>query len=272
MRILTGPLLAMLTDLTHTAGKDRDLPGLMAIELHTGRGEVGAEPGRTDVLAGASTNRFCAGHTYVPCDGQLLHPVLLPITEAKAIIAVFKEAAKNRLHAVVVHHDPGGDGHAGTLRLSEDPNLIDDGLQLRVSLGDLDEFPLSIYRLIGRQLRTVVPDKAGVEHDPTVRSDYSPSVLRPFVEVAKRRGEPLRVYRTHQFEALHVQIGNSYRGMAMPVAQDPDKAYDGDPDRPDADVYLPDGVDIPEPPAQGAPAEPDGPDLFEADDTELVDA
>jgi len=273
MRVLTGPFLAMLADLAHTAGKDRELPGLMAIELHTSRGTVGDEPGRTDLLAGASTDRFCAGHTYVACDGQLGGPVLVPTDEAKAIVDVFKRAGRNPLHAVTVHHDTGADGAAGTLRIAEDPNLIDDGLELRVTLHALDEFPLSIYRLIGRAQRAVVADKAGVEQPPTVRSDFSPGVLRPFVEVAKRRREPLRMYRTHQYEALHVQIGAAYRGMAMPVAPDPDKPADGDPDRPDAEVHLPDGVDIPEPPAPGQqPDAVDDPDLFAEPDDELVDA
>lgn len=244
MRVFTQNLLAVLSDLAHTAGKDPDLPGLSAIELHTGRGEYGDDAGRTDLLCGASTDRFTAGHTYVPCDGQLHRgPILIPAHDATAIVSVFKTAAKDKNHAVEIHHD------GGTLRISEDPNLIDAGLSLRVSLHPIDEFPLGVYRLLAREQRINVPRQAGPDAPmrdvPAVRrTDLEGAVLEPFVKVAKRRKRQLRVYRTHQHEALMVQIGDSYRGMLVPVRQDPDAPAAGDQYRPDAPVHAP---ELPDP-------------------------
>lgn len=258
MRVFTKHLLTLLTDLTETAAKNPDLPGLAGIELHTGRGEYGTDPGYTDLLCGASTNRYSGAHAYTSCDGQLAGgPILLPVAGAKAIIDVFKTAAKekNPLHAVELHHD------AGILRISEDPNLVDDGLSLRVVLGDLDEFPLTVYRLLSRELRTVVTNRDGRTETAAPLSTVSADVLAPFVRVAKRRGELLHVYRTHQAEPWQVQIGDDYRGVIQTLRLAEDSYRDRD--RPDAVVHAPDGMPpLPDPEPAPAAADPDQTELL----------
>lgn len=262
MRIETRELLAVLTDLLATV--EPKLPRSAVVELHTGRGHYGDEPGVLTLLCGASTTGHAAGHTYTPCDEPLPGgPVLLAHHDAKAICDVFREAAKTKdpVHSVEVRRD------GNTLHVREDPNLIDDGLSLSFSLAEADRFPLTVYRTLAREQRADVGDLP-----PATRTDLTRGVLEPFVKVAKRRGDYLRVYRTHQAEIVHVQIGEHYRGVLLPAKP----SAEGDHERPDADVHAPDGVDIPDPEhAAGEVADPDAAmadGLFGADDAELVDA
>jgi hypothetical protein len=64
-RRITGIVVDLLGDLTHTAGSD----GMATAGrlLHTARGyaEPG-EPGKATLLVGTSTNTYVAGHTWTP--------------------------------------------------------------------------------------------------------------------------------------------------------------------------------------------------------------
>ncbi len=245
VRVLTSSLLGMLTDLVHTADRTAEAGVVGSVLLHTGRGYHGAEPGRVELLAGASTDRYCAGHTYAPCTGQLhAGPTLWSLRDAKTTIAVFK-AARGRdpanMHAVEIHRSDG------EITIREDPNLIDEGVSL--SFGELEAFDyparalyevldtrpdpavtvVSIQSLAGSSLQRVAP---------TARTDVSARVLDPFSRVAKRRGELIQVYRHHQHRPILVQIGETYRGLLLPWR--PVDKVTGDEDHPDAELCPPD--------------------------------
>lgn len=235
MRILTSQLLGLLTDLLRTAHPDADAGAVSGILLHTARGHHGSEPGALELLAGISTTRRIAGHTYTPCAGQLVAPTLWPRAQVRSAITVFK-AARGRdprnQHAVEIH--AGG----GEVEIREDPNLIDDGI--RLTFGELDaaDFPArSAYQLLRTEFTTDYHDPDDRLVPPSALTHHHAGDLVPFLAVANRRGEALRLYRRHQFRPQLVQIGDSYRGILAAVIP---ASSDFDPERPDATVYPPD--------------------------------
>jgi hypothetical protein len=234
VRILTGALIGVLSDLIQTADRGPEAGVMGSVLLHTGRGHHGAEPGKVELLAGVSSDRHVAGHTYTWCTGQLRQPSLWNVRDARSVITVFKAARgkdKQGTHAVEIRVVDG------EVSIREDPNLIDDGVSLAFGEGDAGHYPApTLYRILDApQPSTVVRD--GLFVDAVARTDLIGEVLSPFVKVAKRRGEVLRVYRTHQHVPLLVQIGETYRGMLAPYRHDDDG---GDAERPDADLHAPD--------------------------------
>lgn len=234
VRILTGALLGVLSDLILTADRGPEGGVMGAVLLHTGRGHHGAEPGRVELLAGVSSDRHVAGHTYTWCTGQWRAPTLWSVRDATSVITVFKAArGKDKLgtHAVEI------DVIDGEVQIREDPNLIDDGVSLSFGEGDAGQYPArTLYRVLdAEQPATIVRDGVFVDAGP--RTDLLGSVLTPFVKVARRRGHALSVYRTHQHVPLLVQIGETYRGMLAPYR---DAEADGDDERPDAGLHPPD--------------------------------
>ncbi|AEA27880.1 hypothetical protein Psed_5753 [Pseudonocardia dioxanivorans CB1190] len=238
MRIKTSQLIAVLQDLIRTAGNDPELPTLNAILLHTTRGHHGAEPGQVELFAGVSTNRYCVGHTYTWCSGQLSGPSLWSVRDAKNVVSVFKAARgkdKHDVHAVEIVRS------AGEIVIREDPNLIDEGVSLAFGERDAGDFPArGVYRHLDiEQPTTKLEVDAGVSRfvDATPATDISPSVLAPFLAVANRRGEPVRLYRTHQWVPILVQMGEAYRGVLMTVRTDDPVEHQ---ERPTSDLYPPD--------------------------------
>jgi hypothetical protein len=247
VRVQTGALLGLLADLVHTAAKDPDAGAIGSVLLHTGRGAVGDEPGTTDLLCGGSTDRYVAGHTYTSCAGQLTGgPTVWAVRDVKSVVAVFKASAKDENHSVEITRD----GLLVTVR--EDPNLFDDGLRLSFAQGSLADYPgLSLYRNLDRHTADRV-DTDGVTVDALARTDLGSSQLDAFVKIAARRKTVVQLYRTHQAEAILVQIGGDYRGVLMPSQYEPD----GDERRPAAEVHLPDLEELARlsnPPGNGEP-------------------
>lgn len=241
VRVLTSTLLGVLADLVQTADGGREAGPLGAVLLHTTRGHHGAEPGALELLAGVSSDRHTAGHTYAPCAGQLVEPTLWSLRDVRAVMSVFA-AARGRdpknSHAVEIHRS------AGEITIREDPNLIDEGVSL--SFGELDagEYPArSLYRILDTQQRTRIPAPGTPPGGPlewlyaTPRTDLAGARLRGFLTVARRRGELLQVYRTHQHVPVLVQIGGTYRGVLLPWRP---AEVAGDEQRPDAELYPPD--------------------------------
>jgi S-DNA-T family DNA segregation ATPase FtsK/SpoIIIE len=262
VRVQTRSLLALLADLSHTAAKDPDAGAVGGILLHTGRGEIGDEPGRTDLLAGASTDRFVAGHTYTACAGQLSGaPTLWALRDVKSVIAVFKAPAKaDEMHAVDITRD------GPLITIAEDPNLFDDGLKLSFAQMPVEDYPAAgVYRNLDRETADRVENQGGRLVESLPRTDFAPSKLDAFAKVAARRGCPLQLYRTHQAEAILVQIGGTYRGVMTPSRYEPD----GDERRPDAEVHVPDldALETQQKPAQPEPPAASGrPGLFLVED------
>lgn len=237
MRVLTRALMGFLSDLIHTADRDPEAGPLGAVLVHTGRGSMGVTPGEQDLLCGASTDRFVAGHTYIGADGQLpAGPSLWSVRDCASLIAVFKASAKrDEFHAVVVTR-------VGQLvTVAEDPNLFDDGLSLSFAQLPLSAFPgPMLYQHLDRTTATEVQTESGSMESALPRTDVSAPLVASFAKIAERRRMPVRMYRTHQREAILVQIGPHYRGVLMPARYEPD----GDERRPDAEVHSPDIGDL----------------------------
>lgn len=274
MRISTSKLLGLLGDLVLTAGTDPDVPGINTVLLHTTRGHHGAEPGLVELLAGASTNRFVAAHSYVPCVGQWAAPSLWRVRDIKSVITVFKAARgkdKHDLHAVDVTRS------GGEVTIREDPNLVDDGVHLSFAELDATEFPArSVYeRILDAEQPAALPvtdPETGTLSfvDAVPATTLSADVLAPFLKVAKRRSGVLRVYRTHQHVPLLVQIGEDYRGTLMPVRTN-DGMGSADPQRPDAPLYPPDLAELQDPVWMSEAAETDAEDESSAPQLRLVE-
>lgn len=237
-RVDTTDLINLLTDLLATADMAAEAGAVGSVLLHTTRAQLGAEPGRTDILAGLSTDRSVAGHTYVQCTGQLAAPMLWPVRDAQSAIAVFKASAKrDEHHAVEIHRD------GPLITISEDANLFDDGLSLTFAAGDPSAYPgPRIYRTLMKPTRDIIElgtDPIKVAH-ALPRTDIRQTALVAFSKVSKRRGMPVELYRTHQNEPVHVQIGHAYRGLLMPL----EYHADGDERSPAAEVHAPDLAEL----------------------------
>jgi S-DNA-T family DNA segregation ATPase FtsK/SpoIIIE len=238
VRITTGALLGVLADLVQTADGGPDGGVMGAVLLYSTRGHHGAEPGAIELLAGVSSDRYTAGHTYTPCSGQLGAPTLWSLRDVRAVLSVFKAARgkdAHNAHAVEIRRS------GGEIVIREDPNLIDEGVSL--SFGELDaaEYPApALYRLLDAaqpSVRVSVQDGRPVTVHATPRTDLPPSRLRGFSAVARRRGELLQLYRSHQHVPVLVQVGGTYRGVLLPW-RPVDTA--GDEQAPDAELYPPD--------------------------------
>lgn len=260
VRILTGALLGMLSDLIQTADRGDEAGIMGGITLHTSRGGFGDQPGLSDLLAGVSSDRYVVGHTYFWCTGQLSAPTWWSIQNARNVLSVFKAArGKDPQNTHAVELERMGNGE---ILIREDPNLIDEGVSLSFSEGDVSEYPApTLYRLLDEKLPpTLIRDGKFV--DPVPRTQVIAQVVVPFTKVALRRREIIRLYRTHQDARVLVQIGESYRGLLMPY-----RAVDltGDVDHPDADVHAP---DLSDPIWRRPRPASDSPD---ADDAQLLD-
>lgn len=237
VRIATRSLIGLLSDLIQTADVDPEAGVMGSVLVHTGRGGLGDEPGEVDLLCGASTDRFVAGHTYGRCNGQLGGgPTLWAVRDCRSVIAVFKSSAKkDEFHAV----DIAREGQLVTVR--EDPNLFDDGLALSFAQLQLADYPAPmLYRNLDRTTADRVEGPSGDMEEAVARTDVGSGQLDSFVKVAARRKCTLQLYRTHQREAILVQIGDHYRGVLMPARYEPQ----GDERRPGAEVHSPDMDDL----------------------------
>ncbi|MFC5993527.1 hypothetical protein ACFQE5_04765 [Pseudonocardia hispaniensis] len=238
VRVLTSSLLGVLADLARTADTGPDAGQFGAVLLHTCRGHHGAEPGKLELLAGASTDRHTAGHTHTPCSGQLGEPTLWSLRDIKSVITVFK-AARGRdphnTHAVQIHRS------GGEITIREDPNLIDEGVSLAFGELDAGDYPApGLYTMLGAAPPgAVVLGAGGLQLVPaTPRTAIPYERLVPFTAVARRRGDIVQLYRHHQHARILVQIGDAYRGVLAPVRL-VDEAV-GDETAPDTELYPPD--------------------------------
>jgi hypothetical protein len=234
IRIATGHLVALLVDLTHTAAADAALGPTAGILLHSEHGHIGAEPGKTALLAGTSTNGRAAGHTYSACSGHL-PPMLWRIDDVRAVLAVLRPRLKDdREHVTEIHRE--GD----TITVGEDPDLFGESLRVVFPAGPIDEFPHGVWSLLSEvHLRTATRDETGSTIPPAApRTDIAPDVLEPFLKVARARKSPLEIYRYHQRYPLLIAIGDNYRGVALPIRWTDDNDRDAGA-APDGDVYVP---------------------------------
>lgn len=206
VRIPTHELVGLLTDLALTAADPADSGATAGILLHTARGYAGGSPGATDLLVGTSTDGIVIGHAHTGCAGQT-EPMLWPLADVRAVIAVLKPLAKDKNHGVELSHADD------TIKVAEDPDLFGEGLTLTFTGYAVDEFPLDGVRSQLAEVRMSPPEGSA---PAAPRTDFHPSRLAPFLAVAKRRNVVLEMYRHHQRLPVTVQIGQEYRGVVSP--------------------------------------------------------
>lgn len=208
LRIPTKHLVGLLTDLAHTAASPEVGEATAAILLHTTRGYAKGDPGKTDLLVATSTDGVFVGHAHIECYGQI-RPMLWPISEVNAVVAVLKPLAKITEHAVEISRE--GD----TISVAEDADLFGGGLKLTFASLDPADFPTDGVHGLLTEIRTTPADNTAPA--PAPRTDFSPSRLAPFLKIAARRGEILQLFRYHQRLPVTVQIGSAYRGIVRPL-------------------------------------------------------
>jgi hypothetical protein len=234
IRCKTGVLVGMLTDLLCTApSKPDDTDAvLFTVVMFTERGHLGAEPGRVDLLVGASTDSYVAGHAHMPCIGQWHGgPMLWSVPDTVAALAVLKAlGGRAEEHEVELTRD-----HRG-VTIAEDPDLFDEATALTIRVSSPDDYPLvGLFATLAYDPPAqVVRDGAVIQALP--RTDWATARLAPFLKIAGRRRQLLSVYRWHQDTPVLVQVGDRYRGAARPMSYEP-SAADGH--RPSAEIYPP---------------------------------
>jgi DNA segregation ATPase FtsK/SpoIIIE-like protein len=229
IRVETSRLIEVLIDLSHTA----DEPGMTcgSILLHTASGYADSgEPGRSSLLVGTSTDKFAVGHTWCVASGSC-EPMLWGINDALATVAVFKPQTKgNPDHSVEIRRE------GNEITVQEDPDLLGEGLQLKFTLADLNDFPRALWNVL---------DQSGLDPARTTervpRVDLAPARLVAFSKIAARRKASIETYTYHHSQTVLVQIGPSYRGALVPVRwADDDANLIKDGYAPSTDLYTPD--------------------------------
>lgn len=204
IRIPTGDLIALITDLAGTVGSKEQGPATASILLHTDRGYgIPTEPGKNDLLVGTSTNRVAIGHTYVTCYGQEAEPMLWPIDDALGVVAYFKPRARdNKDHAVQITRE------GEHVIVQEDGDLFDDGGQVTFTVADLMQYPRGMWELL-----TSIPIATKRFR---ARLDMHTGSWAPFMAVAKRRNSVIETYRYTETGPILIAIGEKYRGAVTP--------------------------------------------------------
>lgn len=212
IRVATKDLIGLLATLAHTAADLPELGAVAGILLHTTRGYLGDEPGKSGLLVGTSTDTRVIGHTSVLCSGSG-EPMLWPIGEVGAAIKVLQQMSKkDSEHRVEILRD------GQQVTLAEDGNLFGAGASFTFDLGDAGKYPRHVWRMLSdAHLRPVVKDPDSGEPIPVgVRTDVAGAALAPFLAVAKARKECIQLVRHHQRLPVQVVIGHNYRGAFRP--------------------------------------------------------
>jgi hypothetical protein len=238
--ITTERLLNLFRVLMPTVNRKNHGAGIPGVLLHTARGEYGSEPGRTTLLAGTTSNGLGAGHTVIPCDGQL-EPTLITLDDVATLRAwLGPRAKKNAEHSVEITRD------LTSITVAEPPDLFDQADEVTLHVKDLDDVPRGLWDLLdpANVFELGAPDNVHGQALPnTHRVDITADMLLPFLTVGKMLGEEVQLYQQHSQRPILVQIGGSYRGVLTPRRWGADLR----PDRvriegaaPDGPVHAPD--------------------------------
>jgi hypothetical protein len=231
IRILTRNLLSLLDDAVLTAQAEPGAAGCAGVLLHSARVDEGSEPGGTTCLFATSTNGKVAGHGRTGAEGNL-SPTLLPIKYVNALRGSLKKllTKENRENHIT---DLRRDGLQ--LEVAEDDDLFGSGFSQRLDYGDLDDWPRSVFHMLGSAYLTAPKDRKPVEN----RTDLPVSKLAPLVTIATRHNQDLSLFRVHQATPIHAQIGNFYRAVFSPSAGWNEGSI-ADGASPEVGVYAPD--------------------------------
>lgn len=240
VRVQTGWFVSMLTDLVCTAASDPDEGALAGVLLHSARGSIGLEPGRTSVLVGTSMDGRCVGHTYMHAQGAL-PPMLWGIDDVRAVIATCAPWCRgDKTHAIRIRRE----GDQITVQEDRQPALFGgevDARSISFPLRDVTEYPDGVFGLLANASRRGTP--LGEDKRPAAvvaRTDIPPAALTAFVKIAARRKELLRQYRWHQWLPIVVEIGDTFIGAIFATRWEDADQHDGH--EPGVDVF---GVRLP---------------------------
>lgn len=221
--IATVNLHGILNDALQTAETDPEAsaPG---IHMATYREAYGDQPGKTDLLAVTSTDRFVVGHTTIPVAGQIV-PSVWPVDAAKTAALICKQliTTHGKEHTVdlevvemVPERDVSGDDkaeHPGyVVTLSETPALFKADTEFQFHADHESKFPVEGMRQI---LTGSTQSETGKYDGP--ETQWNARVLAPLTIIAKRRKHPMRFFRSPDRRAHLVQIGPYWLGAAMPL-------------------------------------------------------
>lgn len=217
LQVRTKDLIGLLQALVHTAASEPDEGSIHGVLLHTARGYATDEPGKSGLLVGTSTDTTVVGHTWTPAAGDV-RPMLWPLGEVRAVIGVLRQMSRNdKEHCVDIRAD--GD----QVTVEEGATLLGAGASYTFDAGDASVFPPVWRVLADAPIRPAgVRDEDGREVPAGLRTVVTPSLLAPFVAIAKARNEQIEVYRYHQRLPVLIAIGSNFRGALMPIKQPDD--------------------------------------------------
>lgn len=238
--ITTDRLLSLFRTLMPTANRKNHGGGIPGVLLHTARGEYGAEPGRTTLLAGTTSNGLGVGHTIIPCEGAL-EPTLITLDDVATLRAwLGPRAKKNAEHSVEISRD------LTSITVQEPRDLFDQADELTLHVKDLDDVPRGLWDLLDpvNVFALGAPDNVHGQALPdTPRVDITADMLVPFLTVGKMLGEEIQLYQQHSQRPILVQIGGAYRGVVLPRKWGMDLRPDRvliEGEKPDGPVHAPD--------------------------------
>lgn len=245
VQVRTKDLVGLLQALVHTAAGEPDEGSIHGVLLHTARGYATAEPGKSGLLVGTSTDMTVVGHTWTLAAGNI-RPSLWPLGEVRAVLGVLKQMSRNNAdHCVDIRTD--GD----QVTVEEAETLLGAGASYIFDAGDASAFPPVWRVLADAPIRPRgVTDEDGRDVPAGLRTVVTPSMLAPFAAIAKARNEQIELYRYHQRLPVLVAIGSNYRGALMPVKQPDDYQAAEHPE----DGVYPADLPKPRPKADGKPA------------------
>ncbi|AQT78292.1 hypothetical protein B1R94_02145 [Mycolicibacterium litorale] len=222
--VATKKLIDALTDGMQTA--------YSGIHLGTHRGPFGEEPGDVDLLSVTSSTGYVAGHTWLPCEGQMA-AMVWPVSDTKTVVTIARSllARRGKEHTVdidMVVADPPEDGgkdgeHPGwVVTVRETPALFESDTEFQFHAFPEGRFPIDG---VNRMLRGLFRPTEGFEESPL--TVWSASVIGPVVAVAQRRNSTMQFFTSPQTHRVLVQIGDNWLGAVMPVKVGSETRTDG---------------------------------------------
>lgn len=189
--IETSGLVDVLADVLHAAGNDITLPTLHGIMLHTDKHEKGS------VLVATATDRYTLAQSWILASGEI--PQLwIPRDDLKQLLPLLRPFArrKDTTCEIVV------DGRDVTFKQNPLPGMP--VMSVTIQVEGPGDFP---------NLERVFP-KGEPSNEVTV---FDARRLNVPMQVAKRRGEPIRLVSYGAAAPAWAYVGTQYRCLVMPM-------------------------------------------------------
>jgi DNA polymerase III sliding clamp (beta) subunit (PCNA family) len=187
----TSGLVDVLSDVLPAAGNDATLPMIHGIMLHTGKHENGS------VLVATATDRFTLAQSWIPAGGEI--PQLwIPRDDLKQLLPLLRPFArrKDTTCEIVV------DGRDVTFTQNPLPGMP--VMSVTIQVEGSGDFP---------NLERVFP-KGEPSNEVTT---FDVRRLNVPMQVAKRRGESIRLVSYGATAPAWAYVGQQYRCLVMPM-------------------------------------------------------